>query len=84
MDQSGKIQASYRNSIDTYDEAMKTDSVFLPLQMLCDQGDGYRYLKIVVHNTYNKLNDTWQFGPTLNAAKYFTIQELEVWTKKED
>lgn len=75
----------YRNVINSYNDALKTDSVFLPLKLLCDQGEGYRYLKIVVHNTYNKVgSDTWQFGPTLNTAKYFTMQELEVWTKKEN
>ena len=58
-------------------------SVYMPLKLVCEgQEDGYRYLKIVVNNTYDDL-DNWEFGP-LNTAKYYMIQEMEIWTKKED
>ena len=58
------------------------DSVFLSLKLLCDgQEDGYRYLKVVVNETYDD-NDSWT-GP-LNTAKYFFMQEMEVWTRKEN
>lgn len=70
--------------IKSYEDALKADPVYMPLTLQSDdQGDGYRYLKIVVHKTFN-YNDGYPFGPSLNAAKYFVLQELEVWTKKED
>lgn len=78
----------YKNEISSKADAEKADSVFLPLNLICEgQEDGYRYLKIVVNNTYNltgqDLSYSWS-GNTFNIAKYFTMQELEVWTKKED
>lgn len=74
------------NFLQDKDAAEKADSVYMPLKLLCDQGEGYRYLKIVVNNTYNDIdNDSyWLYGTSLNTAKYFIIQELEIWTKKED
>lgn len=73
--------------IDSKADAEKADSVFLPLDLICEgQEDGYRYLKIVVNNTYNLTGEDldWAWVSTLNVAKYFTLQELEIWTKKED
>lgn len=65
----------------------KADSIFMPLNLLCDgQEDGYRYLKIVVNDVFN-LNEQegWGFGKKVyNTAKYFSLQELEIYTKKED
>lgn len=67
-------------------EAEKADSVYLSLKLLCDQGEGYRYLKIVVNKTYNDIDNqsSYYIGTSLNAAKYFIMQEMEIWTKKED
>ncbi len=81
-------QNYYRYTLNSKSETEKADSIFMPLNLLCEgQGDGYRYLKIIVNNTYNlsgtDLQQSWS-GSTLNVAKYFTMQELEIWTKKED
>ncbi len=69
-------------------EVEKADSIFMPLSLLCDgQGDGYRYLKIVVNDVYNLSEDEtgWGFGKQVyNTAKYFGLQEMEIYTKKED
>lgn len=73
----------YSNRIKSYKDAVNADSVYMPLTLLCDQDDGYRYLKIVVHKTFN-YNGGSPFGKSLNAANYFVLQELEVWTKKEN
>ena len=76
----------YQNRLSTKADAEKADAVYMPLKLPCDQGDGYRYLKIVVNKTYNDI-DNWNrslFGTSLNAAKYFIMQEMEIWTKKED
>ncbi len=72
----------------TKSDLEKADSIFLPLNFLCEgQGDGYRYIKIVVNDVYN-LNEIETgdgFGKKIyNTAKYFALQELEVFTKKED
>ncbi len=72
----------------TKKEVEDADSVSLSLNLLCDgQEDGYRYLKIVVNDVYN-LNEKETgegFGQQIyNPAKYFTLQELEIYTKKED
>lgn len=75
-----------KNYLDTKAEAEKADSVYLSLKLLCNQGEGYRYLKIIVNKTYNDIDNyiSWQFGTSLNAAKYFIMQEMEIWTKRED
>ena len=80
-------QNYYKYRIASKSEAEKADSIFLPLNFICEgQGNGYRYLKIVVNGTYSLSGrdyDGW-YGKTLNVAQYFTMQELEIWTKKED
>ena len=70
----------------TKKEIEALDSIALDLNILCEgQGDGYRYLKIVVNDVYNLNPDEGYWaGNTLNPAKYFCLQELEVYTKKED
>ncbi len=64
------------------------DSIYLPLNLLCEgQGEGYRYLKIVVNDVYNLSEEETGYGfgrKVFNAAKYFALQELEIYTKKED
>ena len=74
------------NAIDTKAEAEEADSVYMPLKLLCEQGEGYRYLKIVVNKTYNDIDNmmSWSQGTSINAAHYFLLQELEVWTKKDE
>ena len=77
----------WRNKLNSAAEVEKADSVFMSLKLLCDgQEDGYRYLKIVVNKTYNDIDNgsAWLYGTSMNSAKYFLIQEMEVWTKKED
>lgn len=72
-----------KNFIRLETDLAAADSVYMPLKLVCEgQENGYRYLKIVVNNTYDDLDD-WEFGP-LNTAKYYMIQEMEIWTKKED
>lgn len=62
------------------------DSIAFNLNLLCEgQEDGYRYIKIVVNDVYNlSLDETYYTKKILNPAKYFCLQELEVYTKKED
>lgn len=55
------------------------DPIYMGVTFPADgQGDGYRYLKIVVNNTFVTKEDI--NGP--NVAHYVTMQELEVYTKK--
>lgn len=48
------------------------------------QGDGYRYLKIVVNDTFNGYSE-WGFMPfnMSNNANMITFHELEVYSKKD-
>ena len=65
----------------------KLDSIAFNLNLLCEgQGDGYRYLKVVVNDVFNLSTDECSYWgvSVLNPAKYFCLQELEVYTKKED
>lgn len=81
-------QNYYRYAINSKSEAEKADSIFLPLNLVCEgQGDGFRYLKIVVNGTYNLSGTDLDYsrnGSTNNIAQYFAMQELEIWTKKEE
>lgn len=77
----------YRYSIDNKIDAEKADSIFMPIDLICEgQGEGYRYLKIVVNNTYNLSGEdlVYAWYNTTNTAKHFALQELEIWTKKEE
>ena len=47
------------------------------------QGEGYRYLKIVVNNTFNAAGDRWDVDMCNNDAHMITFCELEVYTKKD-
>ncbi|MBQ9668396.1 MAG: DUF4959 domain-containing protein [Prevotella sp.] len=47
------------------------------------QGNGYRYMKIVVNNTFNAAGDPWIAGDCHNDAHMITFTELEVYTKKD-
>ena len=48
------------------------------------QGDGYRYMKIVVNNTFNVGgSDPWYANFCNNNAHMITLSELEVYTKKD-
>ena len=44
------------------------------------QNNTYRYLKIVVHDTFDSSNS---FGINYNEEEYFTLHELEVYVKKD-
>lgn len=46
------------------------------------QGDGYRYLKIVVNDCFNIIPEE-DWGPFGNEPHVITLHELEVYTKKE-
>lgn len=67
------------------EKAEKADPMLMPLNLMCEgQGEGYRYLKIVVKNVFEPADEESEFGlmKGRNVAEYITFNELEVYTKK--
>lgn len=55
------------------------DPIYMAVTFPADgQGEGYRYLKIIVNKTFQ----TEEAPGDMNLAHYVTMQELEVYTKK--
>lgn len=55
------------------------DPIYVDIQFP-PQYNTYRYLKIVVHDTFDSTN---VFGINYNEKEYFTLHELEVYVKKD-
>ncbi len=73
---------NYNQSFGTKEDAEKADplccSVGVPAE---GQGEGYRYLKVVINNTFDTTNDLEFMGG--NVAGYVFLSEMEVYTKKD-
>lgn len=75
--------ANYYN-LTTKEQVQKADSIPLNIVFPADgQGEGYRYLKIVVNETYNSVVDFFNSARYQNIDKYVTFDELELFTKEE-
>lgn len=77
----------WASQLESLKDVNKADSIYMPIDLSCEgQGEGYRYLKIIVNQTFNFVDGDFNYEDNqgLNAAKYYTIQELEVYTKKEE
>ena len=83
LDDYPRVESSYA----TKKEMQAADSLAINLNVVADgQGEGYRYLKIVVNKVFG-LTDFWSSISgtfTNNELEYFTIQELEVYGKKDE
>lgn len=70
---------SWYNTYETVEELKKATPAFLSIPFpVVGQDEGYRYLKIVVHETY--LNDS---GYAFNTERYFSFHELEIYTNQD-
>lgn len=68
----------------TKEEAAKADSIPLNIVFPADgQGEGFRYLKIVVNGTYDSVVEDWNTTRYRNTDNYVTFNELELYTKEE-
>lgn len=68
----------------SYEEMRAAAPEFLEVSVpAAGQGSGYRYLKIVINNTFS-LSGTWGSDPQVNNRnKYVVCQELEIYTSKK-
>ena len=65
----------------TAEELAKADPIYFSTGFAADgQGDGYRYLKLVVHDTFRTTANHWLKEE--NDRKHFSFHELEVYTKQ--
>lgn len=72
------------SNLKTIEQVQKADSIPLNIVFPADgQGEGYRYLKIVVNETYNSVVDFFNSARYQNSDKYVTFDELELFTKEE-
>lgn len=79
-----KAFRNYDYSYSTKDQLEKADSVPLNITFPADgQGEGYRYLKIIVNKTYNSMVSGWNTTRYSNINNYITFHELELYTKEE-
>lgn len=75
---------NYISEYHTKEESMKGDSIPLNIVFPAEgQGEGYRYLKIVVNNTYNSMIKFWNSSRWANLNQYVTFHELELYTKED-
>lgn len=69
----------------TKEQAAKADSIPLNIVFPADgQGEGYRYLKIIVNGTYDSVVEYWNSTRYRNQYNYVTFHELELYTKEEE
>ena len=64
---------------DDVNDLENKDPIYVDIQFP-PQDNTYRYLKIVVHDTFDSRN---AFGINYNEEEYFTLHELEVYVKKD-
>lgn len=64
---------------DDVNDLENKDPIYVDIQFP-PQNNTYRYLKIVVHDTFDSTNI---FGINYNEEEYFTLHELEVYVKKD-
>ena len=70
------VQAS--NQVNTMEALDAADPIYVDVE-LPPTDNAYRYLKFIVHDTF----DSTKVGVNSNTMNYFTLQELEVYVKKE-
>lgn len=74
-------QSSQYPKIQTYEEMLAADPDFADILLpVVGQGEGYRYIKMVVNETFDKVAGNWG-GPW---DGYVTFSELEVYTQIEE
>lgn len=75
---------NYRTLYETKEAAEKADPISLDIVLPAEgQGEGYRYLKIVVNDTYDSSVVHWNTSRFANTENYVTFHELDLYTKED-
>lgn len=71
-------------SYSTYEEMQNADPEYLEIDFpAAGQDTGYRYLKIIINNTFALSADNYGNDGPLNKQKYVLVQEMEINTAKD-